>query len=161
MTAKYLETCPCERVALMAGTFNPYTVGHDAIVRRGLQLFDRIIIAVGVNRLKVEADPSLAMDAEARAQAIRRCYAHVPRVKVIVSNGLTVDVAREHGARFLLRGVRSVKDFEYERDMADLNRQLDGLETVVLYAEPQMAAVSSSAVRDIAAYGHDVSQFLP
>lgn len=161
MTTKSLKTYPNERVALMAGTFNPYTVGHDAIVRRGLQLFDRIVIAIGINRLKMEANPSLAIDVDSRVQAIRQCYTNEPRVQVIISNGLTVDVAREHGAQFLLRGVRSVKDFEYERDMADLNRQLGGLETVTLYAEPQMAAISSSAVRDIAAYDHDISQFLP
>ena len=82
-------------------------------------------------------------------------------MEVAVYTCLTVDFARSLGAQFLLRGVRSVKDFEYERDMADINRQLSGLETVILFSSPELSAVSSSVVRELAAYGHDVSAFLP
>lgn len=161
MTAKSPEPTHQERIALLAGTFNPFTLGHASIVERGLRLFDRIIIAVGLNRAKADLDPSLAENAGQRAADIASIYAGNDRVTVIVSDRLTVDTARQYGAKFLLRGVRSVRDFEYERDMADLNHTLAGLETVLLYAEPQYAALSSSAVRDIAAYGHDVTQFLP
>lgn len=160
MTAKSPDTTD-ERVALMAGSFNPFTIGHADIVRRGLAMFDRVIIAVGLNRQKAEADPTLALDADRRAEVIARYFRDQPRVKVIVSHDLTVETAIKHGARFMLRGIRSCRDLEYERDMADLNFRLAGLETVALFASPELAAISSSAVRDIAAYGRDVSEFLP
>ena len=92
---------------------------------------------------------------------IRRIFAGCPRVEVVSSAELTVDVARRFGARFLLRGVRSVRDFEYERDMADLNFRLASLESVFLVAHPEMACICSSAVRDIASHGADVSGFIP
>lgn len=124
-----------------------------------MPLFDKIIIAVGVNAAK----PGLT-SADDRVDAIRRVYASQPagRIEVIAYEGeLTVDVAARTGARWLLRGVRSVKDFEYERDLADINRKLSGLETILLYTEPQYAAVSSSVVRELIAYGRDVTDFLP
>ena len=145
-----------KRIALMAGSFDPFTTGHASIVGRGLGLFDEIVIAVGQHPSKPHTD------AEGRAAAIRDVYRDEPRVRVVVSHKLTADTAREVGARFLLRGVRSVRDFEYERDMADINREIgDGLETVLLAALPQLAAVSSTVVRDIASYGKDVSRYLP
>ena len=145
----------------MAGTFDPFTVGHKSIVERGLEMFDRVIVCVGVNAAKLEADPRIAETAAARAEAIAGVFAGDDRVEAIWSDELTVDVARRCGARFLLRGVRSVRDFEYERDMADLNHRLAGLETVMLASYPSLACVSSSAVRDIASHGGDVSAFLP
>ena len=111
------------RTAVFAGSFDPFTRGHDDIVRRGLELFDHIVIAIGVNASK----PGAQTRAADSATAIRRLYADDPRVEVAVYTCLTVDFARSLGAQFLLRGVRSVKDFEYERDMADINRQLSGL----------------------------------
>ena len=112
------------------------------------------MIAVGINIAKTEG-------AEGRLEAIRKVYAGNPRVEVRSYNGLTADIARELGVCAILRGVRSVRDFEYERDMADLNRQLSGIETVLLYSLPEYAAISSSAVRELEAYGKDVSRFLP
>lgn len=145
-----------KRIALMAGSFDPFTVGHASIVERGLALFDEVVVAVGQHPDKPHTD------AGKRADAIAAIYSGEPRVRVIVSHRLTADTAREVGARFLLRGVRSVRDFEYERDMADVNRELgDGLETVLLTALPHLAAVSSTVVRDIASYGKDVSRYLP
>ncbi len=152
---------PGDRIALMAGTFDPFTVGHASIVERGLALFDRVIICVGINAAKAAADPTLVTHANDRAKTIADIYADEPRVDVIASGGLTADVANAHGARFLLRGIRSVRDFEYERDMADLNKKIGGLETVMLTADPEFACVSSSAVRDIASHGGDVSSFIP
>ena len=143
------------RVALFPGSFRPFTRGHADIVERGLALFDRIIIAIGVNAAKPLDAP------EAAAEAIRRLYSSEPRVEVAIYSRLTVDFARQCGAGFLLRGVRSVKDFEYERDLADINRQLSGLESVILFSRPELSAISSSVVRELAAYGHDTTPFLP
>ena len=108
-------------------------------MERGLRIFDSIVIAVGVNPGKQPAD------ADALADSIRVLYAGEPRVSVVTYNTLTVDLAHKLGVDFLLRGVRSVKDFEYERDMADINRQLSGLESVILFSRPEFAAISIRA----------------
>ena len=157
MTAKSPDAA-APRVALFAGSFDPFTAGHASVVERALLLFDRIIIAVGVNSAKPGSEP-----AEARVEAIRALYAALPagRVEVLAYTGLTVDLAASTGARWLLRGVRSVRDFEYERDMADLNRKLSGLETILLYTLPELSAVSSSAVRELRAIGADITPFMP
>jgi len=145
------------RTAFFPGTFDPFTTGHASIVDRALRLFDRVVIGVGRNTSKTGCDT----DADRRAEAIRRLYDTDSRVGVTVFSGLAVDAARAAGACCAVKGVRSVKDFEYERDMADLNRQLSGLETVILYSLPELSAVSSSAVRELQAFGADVSAFLP
>lgn len=145
------------RTALFAGSFDPFTVGHASVVERALPLFDRLVIAVGIN-----AEKATATAAAYRVAAIAGLYAGDGRVEVMSYSGeLTADLARRIGAGWLLRGVRSVRDFEYERDMADLNRRLSGIETVVLFSLPEHGAVSSSAVREIASYGGDVAPFLP
>jgi pantetheine-phosphate adenylyltransferase len=145
-----------EKIALFAGTFAPYTVGHHSIATRALAMFDKIIIAVGYNNKKGSQG-----DTAERVESIARIYADEPRIEVAAYEGLTADFAKERGACCLLRGVRSVKDFEYERDLADLNREISGLETVILPCEPQYAAISSSAVRELMSFGKDVSKFLP
>ncbi|MDE5595255.1 MAG: pantetheine-phosphate adenylyltransferase, partial [Muribaculaceae bacterium] len=122
MTAK--SSSNKKRIAFFAGSFDPFTIGHASIVERGLAIFDEIVIGIGINSLKTSAE-----EAERRARHIIRLYETEPRVKVVTYSGLTVDAARDEDASCLLRGVRSVKDFEYERDMADINRQLSGLET--------------------------------
>ena len=142
--------------ALFAGTFDPYTIGHHSIVTRAMAMFDKIIIAIGHNSAKASQSK-----AEKRAEDIARIYADEPRVEVVTYEGLTADFAKEQGACCLLRGVRSVKDFEYERDLADINREINGIETVILLSEPQYAAISSSVVRELMSYGKDVSKFLP
>lgn len=143
--------------AFFAGSFNPFTRGHASIVARALPLFDSIIIGIGVNAEK----PDSADEGESRAEAIRALYAEEPRVRVVVYDTLTVDAARRAGATVLLRGVRSVADFEYERTMAALNRRIGDMETLLLFAEPDLECVSSSIVRELQSYGHDVSDFLP
>ena len=145
-----------KKIALFAVTFAPYTIGHHSIATRALAMFDKIIIAVGYNSKK-----SSQGDTAERVESIARIYADEPRIEVVAYEGLTADFAKERGACCLLRGVRSVKDFEYERDLADLNREISGLETVILPCEPQYAAISSSAVRELMSYGKDVSKFLP
>lgn len=145
-----------ERVAVFPGTFDPFTIGHLSIVTRGLRLFDRIVVAVGVNDGKCSGS-----SAEMRVNAIKKIFIDEPRVKAVAYTGLTVEVAEAEGARFLLRGVRSVTDYEYERSLADINRNISDIETVILYALPELAVVSSSMVRELERYGRDVSQFIP
>ena len=147
------------RKGVFVGSFNPFTVGHDSIVRRALPLFDRLVIGVvGDNVQK-----PMLLPAEERIKSIRALYAGEPAIEVKAYYGLAVDFARAEGARFIVKGVRSAKDFEYEREQADVNRQItDGeVETILLYAEPQLSSISSSMVRELQHFGQDVSQFLP
>jgi pantetheine-phosphate adenylyltransferase len=143
--------------ALFPGSFDPFTRGHADIVQRGLRLFDHITIAIGVNEQKKGWLP-----VEERLRALRQLYRDEPRIAVEAYNGLTVDYARQHGIGFILRGLRTHKDFEYELGMAYVNRQLDGdIETVVLFSESDLANISSSVVRELANFGHDIRQWLP
>lgn len=143
------------KTGVFVGSFNPFTIGHESIVRRSLALFDKLVIGVGVNTAKENNE------GEYRVGQIARLYANEPRVEVRSYTDLTVDFARREGAQFIVKGVRSVKDFEYEREQADINRRLSGLETILLFAEPGMEAVSSSLVRELQRFGRDVSEFLP
>ena len=144
------------KTAIFPGTFDPFTVGHASIVERGLPLFDRIVIGVGVNDNKRTLYTN-----EERVRNIQEIYANEPRVKVVVYDDLTVDLAKREGATFILRGIRSVKDFEYERDIAAMNERLSGVETVLLFTEPQYMSISSSVVRELLRFGKDVTEFLP
>lgn len=143
------------KIGVFVGSFNPFTIGHESIVRRSLVLFDKLVIGVGVNTAKEDNE------GESRVGQIALLYADEPRVEVRSYTDLTVDFARREGAQFIVKGVRSVKDFEYEREQADINRRLSGLETILLFAEPAMEAVSSSLVRELQRFGRDVSEFLP
>ena len=145
-----------ERTALFAGTFDPYTRGHHALVERALALFDTVVVAVGRN-----LDKKCMFSIEERVAAIEKLYAGNGRVKVAVYDTLTMDFAHSVGATALLRGVRSVKDFEYERDIADVNMRIGGIDTALLVSEPEYASISSSVVRELMKYGKDVSEFLP
>ena len=145
-----------ERLVLFPGSFDPFTLGHADIVRRALEMFDGIVIAVGYNEQKTGWMP-----VEERVAAIRKLYADEPRITVERYTGLTVDFAREHGIGIIIRGVRTVADFEFEMQLADVNRQFTGIETILLPASPQLASLSSSIVRELAHFGHDVSAFLP
>ena len=145
-----------EKTALFAGTFDPYTRGHHALVERALALFDTVVVAVGRNLEK-----KCMLSVEERVSAIEKLYAGNGRVKVAVYDTLTMDFAQSVGATALLRGVRSVKDFEYERDIADINLRLGGIDTVLLVSEPEYAVISSSVVRELMKYGKDVSELMP
>lgn len=144
------------RIALFPGSFDPFTKGHQAIVERALPLFDRLVIAIGVNRAKKGWMP-----VEERLEKLRALYANEPRVEVVAYETLTMDLAAEYGAKYVLRGVRSVADFEYERTIADANRKIGDLETIFLISDADTAHISSSLVRELAAFGHDVSDLLP
>ena len=144
------------RLAIFPGSFDPFTIGHASIVRRGLEMFDKIVIGVGYNTNKRSF-----LTPEERVAAIEKVYASEARVKVVAYDDLTADLARREQARFVLRGIRSVKDFEYERDIAGINHRLSGVETVLLFTEPHYADISSTIVRELLAFGKDVSEFLP
>lgn len=141
--------------AIFPGSFDPFTIGHHDIVMRGLDIFDEIVIGIGKNSNKQEKFPL-----QERLERIQQAYADEPRVKVEVYEGLTIDFVAKHHAKHILRGVRSVKDFEYERDIAEANKQLSGIETVILYTRPELAHISSSLVRELYAFGKDVSKLM-
>ena len=142
--------------AIFPGSFDPYTIGHHDIVMRGLQVFDEIVIGIGHNYTKRETFPL-----DERLVAIQRIYSNEPRVRVEVYEGLTVDFALKHDAQFILRGVRSTLDFEYERNIAEANKQLSGIETILLYTRPEYAHISSTLVRDLHSHGKDIAAYLP
>ena len=142
--------------ALFVGSFDPFTIGHADIVDRTLKLFGRIVIGVGVNPEK-----HCMMTAEERLKAIQSLYEGDNRVKIIGFTDLAVDLAQREKANFIVKGVRSGKDFEYEREQAELNRRMTGIETILLYADPSLAAISSSAVRQLAYFNKDTSWMLP
>ena len=146
-----------KRIAVFAGSFDPFTIGHKNIVDRALQsVADEVIVAIGINHEK-----KYMFSLEERLQAIQKAFQSEPRVRVESYEGLTTDFAKRVGARFLLRGVRSVKDYEFERDMAEVNHRLTGIETVLLFTDAQYSCVSSSIVRELISYHQDVKDFLP
>ena len=141
---------------LFPGSFDPFTLGHADVVKRALGIFDEIVIAVGYNENKTGWMP-----VEERVNSIRKLYADEPRVIVESYTGLTVDYAKERSITTIIRGVRTTADFEFEMQLADVNRQLTGIETVLLPASPQLASLTSSVVRELAHFGRDISPFLP
>ncbi len=145
------------RTGIFVGSFNPFTIGHDSIVRRALPLFDRLVIGVVGDNVHKPDMPS----AEERMQVIRDLYADDARIEVKPYNGLAMDFAKAENAKFIVKGVRTVSDFEYEQWQADFNRKLGGIETILIYTEPELASVSSSAVRELQHFGVDVSNYLP
>lgn len=139
--------------AFFPGSFHPFTVGHKSVVDRALAVFDRVVVGIGVNSGKPKAQ------AQADAGRIRELFRDTPAVEVTVYDGLTALEARRFGCGCLLRGVRSVADFEYERTLADANRNIFGIETFILYADPATSWVSSSLVRELERYGIDTTRF--
>lgn len=154
-TSQCIET-EGKRIALFPGSFDPFTRGHESIVRRALPLFDRFVIAIGVN-----ADKRSFMTMEQRKAWIESVFKDEPRVEVITYTGLTVDIASEIGAQFIVRGVRLIQDFENEKHLAEVNRDLTGIETILLYTLPEYSHISSSIVRELYNYGQDVKAYLP
>ena len=142
--------------AIYPGSFDPFTRGHQVIVERALPLFDKIVIAIGVNRAKKGWMPI-----EERLEQLKVLYVNEPRVEVIAYETLTMDLAQQYDAKYILRGVRSIIDFEYERTIADVNQRLAGLETIFLISDTETSYISSSLVRELASFGRDVSDLLP
>ena len=145
------------RICLFPGTFDPITLGHVDIIDRALPLFDKIIVGVGLNSSKAPM-----FTADQRKDWISEIYKNEPKVEGDVYEGLTVNFCRKINAKFILRGIRYVSDFEYEKTIADANRALDkDIETVFLTGEPKYTSVASTIVRDILRNGGNASAFLP
>ena len=145
------------KICLFPGTFDPVTLGHIDIINRAIPLFDKVVIGIGRNANKVPM-----FSEELRLQWLKAIYANEPRVDAVVYDGLTVECCKRVGAQFILRGIRYVNDFEYEKAIADMNRSIDGhIETVFLTCLPQYTSVASTLVRDVLKNGGNVSQFLP
>jgi pantetheine-phosphate adenylyltransferase len=142
--------------AIFPGTFDPFTIGHDSIVRRTLRIMDEIVIGIGVNENK-----NTYFSIKKRLESIRDFYKEQPRVQVMSYECLTTDFAQQINADFIIRGIRTVKDFEYEETIADINRKLSGIETILLFTEPELTCISSTIVRELLSYGKDISRFLP
>lgn len=144
------------RTAIFPGSFDPFTTGHDALVRRALDIVDELYIAIGINTEK-----RTMLTLEERIERISTLYKNEPRIHVISYEGLTTDFAQSIGTRFIIRGVRNTIDFEYERNIADINRMLTGIDTILLISDPKHATISSSMVRELAHFGKDISAYLP
>jgi pantetheine-phosphate adenylyltransferase len=146
-----------ERICLFPGTFDPITVGHLDIIYRSLDLFDKLYIGIGRN-----ANKEPMFSEEQRIEWIKEIFKNEPRVECVVYDGLTIDCCKRVNAKFILRGIRYVNDFEYEKAIADMNRSLDGdIETIFLTCLPQYTSVASTLVRDVIRNGGDASAFLP
>ncbi len=146
-----------ERNCLFPGTFDPVTLGHTDIIDRALPLFDNFVIGIGRNSNKVPM-----FSEEQRIEWLQEIYANEPKIKVVAYDGLTVNCCKAVGANFILRGIRYVNDFEYEKAIADMNRSLGHhIETVFLTCLPKYTSVASTLIRDVYRNGGDVSQFLP
>jgi len=144
------------KTAVFPGTFDPFTLGHASVVRRGLRIFDHIIIAIGINQSK-----STMFTLEERLEQIRACFKNEPRIEVCSYEGLTVDFARRKNAGFILRGIRTLTDFEYERLLSDVNQKISEIDTVCLFTEPEYSSIQSNVVRELLKYGQDVREFVP
>lgn len=146
-----------EKIAVFPGSFDPITLGHEHIVHRALSMFDKVIVAVGENEAK-----SSYFSIEERLHFVKQVFQDVANVEITSYSGLTVDFCQKHGAAFMLRGLRSSSDFEYERQIALINKSLNpSVETVFLLTDNEYAFVSSSFVREILKNGGLVDQFVP
>jgi pantetheine-phosphate adenylyltransferase len=146
-----------KKIAVFPGSFDPFTVGHEGIVRRGLSIFDEIIVSVGANSLKKSY-----FSLETREIMISKVFQNEPRVKVDHYEGLTVDYCKKHGANYILRGLRTAVDFEFERAIAQVNKAMASqIESVFLLTSPEHTPINSTIVRDIIRCGGDASGFVP
>lgn len=146
-----------KKTAIFPGSFDPFTIGHLALLKRIVPLFDKVYVAIGVNTQK-----RCFLSPEERLESIKTVIAEMPNVEVTTYSGLTVDLCHQLEAGYIVRGVRNSIDFEYERTVADNNRLISpDIETIILVAEPQYAAISSTLIRELAAFGKDYKQYLP
>lgn len=144
------------RKGIFVGSFDPFTIGHADIVSRALPLFDTIVIGVGMNESKL-----YMQSAKERCRRIKEAYKDEPRIEVQTYGDLTVDFAHRVGANFIIKGVRSIKDFEYEREQAVINRRIGDVDTLLFYADPRYDSISSSMIRELLHFGKEVDEFLP
>lgn len=157
------------KIGIFTGTFDPFTIGHQNIAERALPMFDKLVIAVAVSKLKHASEEISKRVEDIKAVFPKECAELVDeadaskgyRLEVVSYDDLTIDLAHRLGARFLVRGVRSAKDFEYEREQADINKQLGGVETILLFSDPRYSSISSTLVRELRFFGREVDEFLP
>ncbi|MDO4511149.1 MAG: pantetheine-phosphate adenylyltransferase [Bacteroidales bacterium] len=145
-----------KRIALFQGSFDPFTRGHESIVKRALSIFDEVVVAVVCNSQKRGFLP-----ADMRVKVIEDAFRGEERVKVVCSDGLTVDVAKEVGACCLLRGIRNAIDYEYEKGNAEVNLRLSGIETIYLTTSPELSHVSSTIVRELLKFDKNIKDYMP
>jgi pantetheine-phosphate adenylyltransferase len=146
-----------KKIAVFPGSFDPITRGHESIIRRALPLFDRLYVAIGLN-----AEKRGFYDVAQRIEWIRKVFADDPKVVVCEYEGLTVDFCRKQNAGYILRGLRTSADFEFERSIGQVNKKLNAsIETVFLLTDPEYTSLNSSIVRDVIRHGGDPSQFVP
>ncbi len=146
-----------EKIALFPGSFDPITLGHVSVIRRAMPLFDKIIIAIGKNSEKKQMFPL-----KKRKAWIEEVFRHDPSIEVQTYTGLTVDFCKRVNARFILRGLRTSADFEFERSIGQINRRLyPDIDTVFILTEPEYTPISSSVVRDVYRHGGDISGMVP
>lgn len=143
------------KIAIFTGSFNPFTIGHKDVVDRALSIFDKVVIAFGVN---LQKEPFMPI--EERMERVKRAYAGDERVEVTSYQGLTIDLAKRYNTHYIIKGARNAIDFEYERNMADINKRLGGLETVLLFANDEKAHVSSSLVRELVRFGKPADEYI-
>lgn len=144
-------------IAVFPGSFDPITLGHESVIKRALPLFDSIIVAIGTNSGKTNLFPS-----EMREGWIKKVFAAEPKVKVANYSGLTIDFCKKVNANYILRGLRTSADFEFERGIAQMNKAMnDNIETIFILTTPELSAINSTIVRDIIKNGGDASQFVP
>ena len=145
------------RIGVFPGSFDPITTGHEDIILRALSLFDTLIIAIGFNSNKTYENPP-----EQRKIQIEKVFTNYPKIKVMIYEGLTVDFCKKHNASYILRGIRTAADFEFERNIGLMNLELaPQLESIFLISRPEFSALSSTVVRDIKRHGGDISKFVP
>ena len=145
------------KIAVFPGSFSPFTIGHQSVIDRALPLFDKIIIAIGIN-----SEKNQYFSIEERMQWIKDIYTNNTKIKVQFYEGLTVDFCNRENANFILRGLRDSHDFKFEKNIAQINKDLnEDIETVFLITPPEMSHISSTIIRDIIKNGGDVSKFIP
>ena len=145
------------KIGVFPGSFDPITIGHEDIINRSLDLFDTLIIAIGFNSTK-----KYAHTPEERKAQIEKVFAHSPKIKVVTYEGLTVDFCKSVNAQFILRGLRTAADFEFERNIGLMNLEMaPEIESIFFLSRPEYSALSSSVVRDIKRHNGDISKFLP
>lgn len=144
------------KIAVFPGSFDPFTIGHKAVLDKALPLFDTIIIAIGQN-----AEKKNSSSLEERISAIKNVYKNNPKIEVLSYDSLTVEFCKTHKAQFIIRGLRNATDFQYEQPIAQTNLQISGIETIFFVTPPEYSHISSSIIRDLMKHGADVSTFLP
>ena len=145
------------KIAVFPGSFSPFTIGHQSVIDRAIPLFDKIIVAIGIN-----SEKNQYFSIEERIQWITEIYSAQPKIEIKFYEGLTVDFCKKENARFILRGLRDSHDFKFEKNIAQMNHELNNeIETVFLITPPEISHISSTTIRDIIKNGGDVSKFLP